>query len=431
MEFFVPCGEGDQSLKWLSMVAAQQYDIRRPKGRARSREPANSSRGFFLPSGMQSGKGESLRDPNSKVNEVFADGAEVVVELQDAVEVDAVGAPALSEWQQKSFCVGEASKLRLASEAKRKEEERKKQQRDKRMEMNVTATVGKMETIGISITNVNYDWSTIVEVIGDSSQKDQDELEEYFPTAYPILQEIFDFYTGGGETMTLAEFSHALHISKIYNANRDLDLIKSNIAKCKKLIGTAGEGKHDDLGDELLTKEEFLATMILIGREKSRGAKRSTESIQDLVDGYIAVSWIDARAEDSVKRMMDSSRVTNILREARPFLRELYDNYVQNEAGVMTADIFSKIMKDAGILTRNPGERPGDAEERTSTLAENCFFGAQGFPPRQLELPELVFSEFLEATCRLCAETLGGKENFDKFQLGVDALMDLKRASHK
>lgn len=132
LEFFVPCGDGDQSLKWLSMVAAQQYEIRRPKGRARCREPANSSKGFFLPLSLQSAKGENLRDPNARVNEAFSDGAEVVVELQDAVEVDSIGAPSLSEWQQKSFCVGEASKLRLNSEAKRKEEERRKQQREKR-----------------------------------------------------------------------------------------------------------------------------------------------------------------------------------------------------------------------------------------------------------------------------------------------------------
>jgi hypothetical protein len=39
------------------------------------------------------------------------------------VEVDSIGAPVLSDWQQKSFCVGEASQLRLKSEALRKEEE--------------------------------------------------------------------------------------------------------------------------------------------------------------------------------------------------------------------------------------------------------------------------------------------------------------------
>ena len=342
------------------------------------------------------------------------------------------------------------------------------------MEMNVTTTIGKMETIGIGLkNNVDYDWSTIVEVISDSSQKDQDELEEYFPTAYPILQEIFDFYSGGGDTITLAEFCHALHMCKIHNTNRDLDLIKNNVEECKKRLWTGGEGKHDDIDMGILSKEEvrpgaklsrrgsaierdrapscptfltplspphhqFLASMILVARQKSRGARRSAESMSDLIESYVATSWIDGRSEDRVKKMMDSSKVRDMMDGARGYLKELYDKYAQNEAGVMTAGAFAEIMKDAGLLTRNPGERPGDMEERTRALAENCFFGAQGFPPRQLELPELVFSEFLEATCRLCGETLGsaggpagGKENFDKFQLGVDALMDLKRSTHK
>lgn len=171
--------------------------------------------------------------------------------------MDSVGAPSLTEWQQKSFCVGEASKLRLTSEAKRKEEERKKQQREKRMEMSVTSTISKMETIGIGVAkNADYDWSTIVEVISDSSQKDQDELQSYFPTAYPILQEIFDFYAGGSECVTLAELTHALHMCMIYNANKDLGLIKNNVAECKKRLGTRGEGKHDDIEMGTLNKEE-------------------------------------------------------------------------------------------------------------------------------------------------------------------------------
>ena len=139
--------------------------------------------------------------------------------------------------------------------------------------MNVT--VG-METIGIGVTNVNYDWSSIVEVISDSSQKDKDELQEYFPEAYPIMQEIFDFYTGTESTLSIAEFSHALHLMKIYNANVDLDLIKNKVLECKRRMG-GGERKGSDMNEEALTKEEYLAAMILVSRELSRGAKRSAD----------------------------------------------------------------------------------------------------------------------------------------------------------
>lgn len=189
--FSVPCGDGEQSLKWLSMVAAQQYEIRKPSGRARSREPANSSRGFFLPMGLHSGKGEAMRDPNAKINEVFVDGAEVMVELMETVEVDAIGAPALSDWQQKCFCVGEATKLKLSCDMNRKEEERRRQLQQKRFETNVamSSNIGGIETIGIEAVNQDhYDWSSIVEVLADSSEKDQEEIEKYFPEVYPLLQ---------------------------------------------------------------------------------------------------------------------------------------------------------------------------------------------------------------------------------------------------
>jgi hypothetical protein len=116
LEFFVPCGDGDQSLKWLSLVASQQYSIRRPNGRSRNREESKSKTGFFLPLSVQSAKGEELSDPEQRINEVFQDGAEVRIELQEEVEIDAIGAPVLSEWQVKSFAVGEASKLRLAAD---------------------------------------------------------------------------------------------------------------------------------------------------------------------------------------------------------------------------------------------------------------------------------------------------------------------------
>lgn len=156
-------------------------------------------------------------------------------------------------------------------------------------------------------------------------------------------------------------------------------------------------------------------------------------SMRDLVLSYLAPNWIDARDEDKVKALMDSSKVSKMMSDARPYLKDLFQSYIQNDARVMTLKCFENMMRDAGVLTRNPGERAGDAEERMSGLAENCFFAAQGFPPRQLELPELVFAEFLEATCRLCGETLnkGGGGGFEKFQLGVDALMDLKRTGHK
>lgn len=114
------------------------------------------------------------------------------------------------------------------------------------------------------------------------------------------------------------------------------------------------------------------------------------------------------------------------------YLKQVYTFYVQpTDNKVMTQECFGNVMKDAGLLMRNPGEKATVAEDRMDTLCLNAFFGTQGFPARQLELSELVFSEFIEAACRLSQETLHQQKQFDKWQLAVDALLDLRRNGMK
>jgi hypothetical protein len=49
LTFAVPCGEGNQSIKWLGLVAAQRYAFMAPHGRCRTREDAHVKIGFYLP----------------------------------------------------------------------------------------------------------------------------------------------------------------------------------------------------------------------------------------------------------------------------------------------------------------------------------------------------------------------------------------------
>ena len=155
--FQVPVGEGGQTLKWLSLVAAQQYSIRKPQGRSRYREKKGDEEGFFLPMGMSSG-GTGLRDPDAIINEVFDDGAAVTVELQEVVEVDSINAPVQSEWQQKSFNYGESSKLRMKAEGERREEERKeeagknKKEREERNRERLEMSAGASASVQVSRT---------------------------------------------------------------------------------------------------------------------------------------------------------------------------------------------------------------------------------------------------------------------------------------
>jgi hypothetical protein len=52
LTFVVPCGTGEQSVKWLGLVASQRYSLVSPHGRQRMREDAHVKQGLFLPTNI-------------------------------------------------------------------------------------------------------------------------------------------------------------------------------------------------------------------------------------------------------------------------------------------------------------------------------------------------------------------------------------------
>jgi hypothetical protein len=52
LTFTIPCGNGDQTVKWLGMVASQRYSLLAPHGRQRMREDAHIKQGLFMPSNI-------------------------------------------------------------------------------------------------------------------------------------------------------------------------------------------------------------------------------------------------------------------------------------------------------------------------------------------------------------------------------------------
>ena len=49
MKMNIPCGDGEQKVKWLGLVAAQRYALMVPQGRSRMREASHATTGFYLP----------------------------------------------------------------------------------------------------------------------------------------------------------------------------------------------------------------------------------------------------------------------------------------------------------------------------------------------------------------------------------------------
>ena len=71
--FKIPCGKGDQNVKWLALVVAQRIANFNPKGSLRRREPRRPIGGVFSVPGEIIFMAQ-LIDPMAKLNKIFVNG---------------------------------------------------------------------------------------------------------------------------------------------------------------------------------------------------------------------------------------------------------------------------------------------------------------------------------------------------------------------
>jgi hypothetical protein len=355
--------------------------------------------------------------------------------------------------------------------------------------------VGSMAEFEVGVTGM-IDWPEIEAALSSNnhSQKEIDELREYFPDdVFPILSEIFTHYVGplgSGDSsggLSFVEFSHFVHDCKLYHALRDVEAL----AKFFSAGGGEGSGGENSLGrsggddgegnDNRIRRGNFMAAVVLLCVAKAEGVKRTATAVREVIDDAIQ-PMVDTRGQSKVRKLIAETRIGDILNESRPYLVEVFDHFcaegynnsnnsdnssswdrrgggggggsyreeskggeskdggsdrnnnnysglmMESEKTTMDLDTFTKICKDSGLLHRNPGESGAAGEERMAKIALNAFFAAQYDPPRQLELERLVFAEFIEATFELSLDSLAGTDgDFQKVQLGMDALLDLRR----
>ena len=76
----IPVGQGEQTMKWLALVASQRYALKKPSGQRRAREESHAQRGFFIPEEMSTEEG-GVCAPNAKICDVLEDGGTVSVKV--------------------------------------------------------------------------------------------------------------------------------------------------------------------------------------------------------------------------------------------------------------------------------------------------------------------------------------------------------------
>lgn len=104
--FYVSCGRGDKTFKWLGLVVSQRYALAAPNGAARRRDsdiPHGISQHVQqLPYEMKSKTGEYLH-PGTLISDMLKDGDEIFCTLGASLPVDFVGTPTMTNWASTAF----------------------------------------------------------------------------------------------------------------------------------------------------------------------------------------------------------------------------------------------------------------------------------------------------------------------------------------
>ena len=434
--FDVPVGQGNQTIKWLALVAAERYAQKRPHGRARAREETRQRQGFFMPQTITAGAGGlASLDPDARINAVLEDGAAIDVTLQQTVETDDVGAPVLSEWAAAAFCHSEAAERRAAgaesreaqSRAERARERQLRERDARRLLADSTVIVGKLESADDARAALELDWAATGAEQLEPSAEERASIRELLLEHYPRVNACFMHYCGLGRPgdvfgMAFAEFGHFVHLCGIAHWRDERKRIHS------AFVGATRKRLSNPEAVRLLSRAEFAGALLRLALDAKQG-EPSLVKLEDLFARRVLPFCLE-REHDAIFVAFDGAEVQDMIHNARVHLRRVFAHYASAEAsdergesGNVSIDGFRRALLDSGLLALTLTE--DNAEERINKVTDHAFLTAQGDPPVHLELLELVFAEFLYAACRVAVEMLDGDSVVRKMQLGLDALLEL------
>eukprot|EP00903_Cladosiphon_okamuranus_P016005 g14779.t2 len=399
------------------------------------REAGDARRGFALPKAvLLKGHGD-LDDPSAAINEVLEDGAEVEVVLMDAVEVDDVGAPVASEWFLKAFGSGEGTKRRLNGIRLREEYEAKMaSEEDAEMGIRPSRGVagggfdvtvegvtvsGPLETPGEIRVAMEHDWRSadIGGLLSDPSEALA--VKGLLQRHLPALSQVHSSRSGGNmdagrapasATMSFHDFGHTFHRFGIMSFADDArgrrdekDEEESEgpsaaTTAMRTVFENANRGYLPGNG-RVLSRAQFLRALVLVARDKEGGV---VEALREIVEETMLPKHFEAMA-DEVGVEIARTEVQHYISDNRRLLHSVYLLYAEpsEDGALITLDHFRELMDDCGVMSAMTATTSG--RSKFDFQAETCFLQVQGNPP----LPSMVFTEAIEASCRLAIMTAG------------------------
>ncbi|KAL7692443.1 hypothetical protein Plhal304r1_c006g0023491 [Plasmopara halstedii] len=465
LQFVVPCGEGTQTCRWLSLVAAQRYSLAAPHGRCRTRENVHYKPGFYLPAAVMNNLGQELA-PEQRIVDVCKDNEKLTIQLQQAVSVNEVGTPQFTEWTINAFF---PSQKRLdtkdvqadieaiprtiltpkvpISETKLKEDEISSSADDLKEYVHAEMLHQVKSRQFLSDMEMEaaflYEWNRIHFEEIDQESCEREIVQKLLLSCFNKLNAAYMHYAVGSSEVTYgmngAEFAHFLHeceIAKVHDENAQ-KLIAKVLNQCLRhdsFVAIRHQGTLSRVG-------YVHALLRMVQAVFSQSG--CFHEVLDRILKTLILPTITRLTSGPFRDHLHQNRLVVFIQEAKPKLIKVYAKYALEYAPKRKTNDHHKVgetslgrpisstwplllsvvglksmLYDCGMFCS------GTLEEQTALFdraVDQSFSGCR-------EEQSVVFCEFLEIIARVALNMLGDENDLpprDIIKLAVEAVRSL------
>ncbi|KAJ1456754.1 hypothetical protein M885DRAFT_616109 [Pelagophyceae sp. CCMP2097] len=241
----IPCGDGDKTVKWLALVAAQRFviDSAARGSRRNLHNGANVACSTqLIPSGVETDL-EAFYHPDAKLRDVFVDSQEVRVKLEPKMRVGAAGQPRRSRWSTVAFTPSDEraraaalddeyrerdARLRALEDAARELREADESNHADQMRALLESQLFSKDQIRAAMA---VEWAAMNEFgVVDKwvrAKAEQEKLRGILEKHFVKLAEMFKFY--GASTASAAD-SNRMEFVEFVAFVRDIELLRADSA---------------------------------------------------------------------------------------------------------------------------------------------------------------------------------------------------------
>lgn len=283
--YYISCGRGDKTFKWLGMVASQRFALTAPNGAIRRRDSDNphaiSNHAQQLPYDIKLKNGESLH-PSALIVERLKDGDEVFCTLGARLDVDGVGTPSMTKWATTAFSGIDNNLI----------QDSKSNQDDSNHIDTSVSHQAKAQFMKVILASQMFDykkiedklitaWEDIPILLPRLTNERFEQLRQIFHEYAIILFEIFDHYTASlpNSQMDFQTFQLFIEDSEIF-PQRDLIKLTQRIFQ---------HTSHSKTLTSSLTLTEFIVSLIYTSQLRYNDTLDESTTLNNCHDALIAL----------------------------------------------------------------------------------------------------------------------------------------------